>query len=260
MVIAMMIIIVIINSSSSNSNGDSNSNSNSTTTTTPPDQHVSTYVMPYIPIHSMSRDKYIYIYIYIYTHTYVCIHICIHTHVYVCIYIYIYIYKCTPSINTSETIVDFQWHFPVEFQWHFPTNCHLSVACSKGLSLPQCIFTGIIQWIVAFSNGILLLWFLVCNILPWMSYPAHSQEEWASKRKQVKRSLLFIIVVIGWLLLRLVYCCIIVAWSIMFSFHCIKWPGKRNLAGLGGNPLWTWELHPSKLRLSLSQTPWNRNS
>ena len=27
----------------------------------------------------------------------------------------------TPEINTSEIIVDFQWHFPTDFQWHFPT-------------------------------------------------------------------------------------------------------------------------------------------
>ena len=29
--------------------------------------------------------------------------------------------KNTPEINTSEIIVDFQWHFPMDFQRHFPT-------------------------------------------------------------------------------------------------------------------------------------------
>ena len=28
---------------------------------------------------------------------------------------------CTPEINTSETIVDSQWHFTMDFQWCFPT-------------------------------------------------------------------------------------------------------------------------------------------
>ena len=41
---------------------------------------------------------------------------------------------CTPEINTSEIIVDFQWHFPMDCQWHFPTDVHLSVVCSNGIS------------------------------------------------------------------------------------------------------------------------------
>ena len=45
---------------------------------------------------------------------------------------------CTPEIDTSEIIVD--------FQWHFPTYCHSSVVLSKGLSLVQWIFTGIVKW------------------------------------------------------------------------------------------------------------------
>ena len=38
----------------------------------------------------------------------------------------------TPELNTSETIEDFQWHFPTTF--------HVSVVCVKGLSLPQSTF------------------------------------------------------------------------------------------------------------------------
>ena len=46
---------------------------------------------------------------------------------------------CTPEIDTSEIIVDFQWHCPTEF--HFPA------VFSKGWSLVQRILTGIVQWI-----------------------------------------------------------------------------------------------------------------
>ena len=46
-------------------------------------------------------------------------------------HIYIYIY-CTPEINTSEIIVDFQWHLPME------SIC--SVVLPEGLSLVQWIF------------------------------------------------------------------------------------------------------------------------
>ena len=46
---------------------------------------------------------------------------------------------CTPEINTSEIIVDFEWHFPMNFQWHFPKDCHFpngcSVVCSNGFQL-----------------------------------------------------------------------------------------------------------------------------
>ena len=45
----------------------------------------------------------------------------------------------TPEIDTSESIVDFQWDFPTEF--------HFSAVRSKGLSLFQWIVTGIVQWI-----------------------------------------------------------------------------------------------------------------
>ena len=32
--------------------------------------------------------------------------------------------KCTPEINTSENIMDFQWHFPMKCQLHFPMKFH----------------------------------------------------------------------------------------------------------------------------------------
>ena len=44
---------------------------------------------------------------------------------------------CTPEINTSEIIVDFQWHFPNG----------LSVACANGISL----LSGMFQRIVTFQ-------------------------------------------------------------------------------------------------------------
>ena len=64
---------------------------------------------------------------------------------YVCIYIYICIGSsetkdascwfaapkaigakdCTPEIDTSEIIGDFQWRFPMDFQRHFPSGCSL---------------------------------------------------------------------------------------------------------------------------------------
>ena len=28
---------------------------------------------------------------------------------------------CTPEVNTSEVIVDAQWHYPMDVQWHSPT-------------------------------------------------------------------------------------------------------------------------------------------
>ena len=54
---------------------------------------------------------------------------------------------CTPEIDTSEIIVDCQWHFQMEFQSNFPTPVDLSVVFPKGLSLFRWIFTGIVQWI-----------------------------------------------------------------------------------------------------------------
>ena len=52
----------------------------------------------------------------------------------------------TPEINTSEIIVDCQWHFPMDVQWHFPMESHFSAVCPKGLSFVQWMFTGIAQW------------------------------------------------------------------------------------------------------------------
>ena len=45
----------------------------------------------------------------------------------------------TPEINTSEIIEDFQRQYPMDVQWHVPTDCHLSAAFSKRLSLSQWI-------------------------------------------------------------------------------------------------------------------------
>ena len=39
--------------------------------------------------------------------------------------------------------------FPMEFQWHVPMGLHCSEVVSKGLSLSQRIFTGIVQWILS---------------------------------------------------------------------------------------------------------------
>ena len=49
---------------------------------------------------------------------------------------------CTPEINTSESIVDFQWYFPMDFQRCFPAQSHFPAVFSEGLSLVQWIFTG----------------------------------------------------------------------------------------------------------------------
>ena len=49
---------------------------------------------------------------------------------------------CTPEIDNSEIIVDFQGHFPMDVQWYFPTKFHLSVVFPKGLSLSQWFVTG----------------------------------------------------------------------------------------------------------------------
>ena len=43
---------------------------------------------------------------------------------------------CTPEINTSEIIVEFQWHFPMAVQWHVPTTCHfVQWYCRKDCNL-----------------------------------------------------------------------------------------------------------------------------
>ena len=74
-------------------------------------------------------------------------------------YVYIYIYigaeDCTPEIDISEIIADFQRHVAKDVQWYFPTIVHLAVVCSKGLTLSQWTLTGKSNGIsVAFSNGI----------------------------------------------------------------------------------------------------------
>ena len=54
--------------------------------------------------------------------------------------------NCTPEMDTSDIIVDFQWQFPMDFQWHFQTDVHLTVVCSKGLSLSQWMAAGNVEW------------------------------------------------------------------------------------------------------------------
>ena len=97
---------------------------------------------------------YIYIYIYIYIHTYT------RTHMLLMIWS-ADIFKgtpavrgrpearqgvqgqkiCAPEIDTSEIIVDFQWHFPMDFERHFPTTFHFcdfwcAIFCPEGGAPP----------------------------------------------------------------------------------------------------------------------------
>ena len=135
-----------------------------------------------------------YIYTCAHTYLYIYIYICIHTHVYTCIHImfdtmlsyrlntYNMLHDilhmntprkpcaphalstrvgATPEINTSETIVDFQWHFPMTVHLSVvfspPMDCHFPSGCL--LELPNGLS-------VAFPNGFSLSRFLVCNVLP----------------------------------------------------------------------------------------------
>ena len=67
----------------------------------------------------------------------------------------------TPEINTSEIIVDFQWHFPMDCQWHFPTSFHVSVVFSKDCHLSSgCLlvvsnryFSGIVLYMFMFVRS-----------------------------------------------------------------------------------------------------------
>ena len=53
----------------------------------------------------------------------------------------------TPEIDTSEIIVDLQWHVPMDVQWHFPTDfferngrcscCRLGVTLALFYSVPR---------------------------------------------------------------------------------------------------------------------------
>ena len=104
------------------------------------------------------NDTNIYISLSLYLYIYLSLSLSIYIYIYdmyVYTYIYIYIYigvlrnrsqwttgllgakYCTPEINTSEIIVDFQSRFPMDF--------HLSLVCSKGLSLFQWISSGLFQ-------------------------------------------------------------------------------------------------------------------
>ena len=113
---------------------------------------------------------YIYICIYIYTYVHIQIHIHIHMHIHIHNIIYNILWRatdsmpsiapsdlpanknsvrnwgkdCAPEINTSEIIVDCV--ACSNGCSMVPTEFHLSVVCSKGLSLSQWIFTGIVQW------------------------------------------------------------------------------------------------------------------
>ena len=95
-------------------------------------------------------------YIHIYIYIYIYIHITVFITLYYIYYIYIYIYHiilqysiqyCTPEIDTSEVIVEFQWHFPMDYQLHFPMEFHYSAVSPKDCHLSSKIFTGISQWI-----------------------------------------------------------------------------------------------------------------
>ena len=73
---------------------------------------------------------------------------------------------CTPEINSSEIIVDFQWRCPMGFQWHFPTEIHFSGVCFQRIvTCPVDVywncpmdFHGTFQWMFIFVN----------NSLPWV--------------------------------------------------------------------------------------------
>ena len=56
-------------------------------------------------------------------------------------------------------IVDLRWCFPTKLQRCVPNDCHLSSGSSLELSNGSS---------AAVSNGIPLLWYLVCNSLPWV--------------------------------------------------------------------------------------------
>ena len=105
--------------------------------------------------------------------------------------------KCPPEIDTSEIVVDFQWHSPTDFQQHFPTTFHVSAVCSKGLSLFQRVCTGIVQW--TFSGIFLWIYFcdFWCNILPrilcsrWRLQQARAGEERTSRTRAPKMLLYY---------------------------------------------------------------------
>ena len=67
--------------------------------------------------------------------------------------LYIYIYICyyivrscgfRPGRGNTHT---FQWRVPMDLQREFQRIAHCSIACSKGLSLCQRIFTRVVRWI-----------------------------------------------------------------------------------------------------------------
>ena len=60
---------------------------------------------------------------------------------------------CTPEVDTSGIIVDFQWHVPMDCQLHFLTEFHFSHGSRWNYPMD-------FQWHVPMK-------FLVFNILPW---------------------------------------------------------------------------------------------
>ena len=65
---------------------------------------------------------------------------------------------CTPEIDTSEIIVDVQWHCPMDCQWNFPTEFHKSVPFPKDSHLSSGFLLELSNGCSAvFSNGISLL-------------------------------------------------------------------------------------------------------
>ena len=46
----------------------------------------------------------------------------------------VYMLIGTPEIDTSEMIVDVQWHVPMDVQWHFPIKCLLSAVCFQRIA------------------------------------------------------------------------------------------------------------------------------
>ena len=126
---------------------------------------------------------YIYIYIYIHTHTYT-----MYIYIYIYIYMHIHIHEVTwlsymkvlTVLSTSHTGTP----RPGDARWRnerrVPTGFHFSVAVSEVLSLSQWILLEIAsRHSLGLSNGMPLLWFLVCNRFPMA-------ERWAAEYLRVE--------------------------------------------------------------------------
>ena len=71
---------------------------------------------------------------------------------YTSIHLYIYTYTyilgakdCTPEIDTSEVIADFQWHVPMDFHVFSNGNSLFGFSFQRIFTFPV-DFTGIVQW------------------------------------------------------------------------------------------------------------------